>query len=476
MSYNARAFVDVERRDAGYRDIESRRRDYAEVEVIPDEALAREQAGRCMDCGIPFCSSACPLGNRIPRWNTLTRESAARAALAALQSTNNFPEFTGRVCPAPCETGCVAAIGGEAVAIRSVELALVERGWEQGWIEPQPSLIATGKRVAVVGSGPAGLAAAQQLARIGHAVTVYERDAHPGGLLRYGIPDFKLDKTVIERRLRQLEAEGVRFVTSVALGKDITLEELERTFDATVICVGAAIPRDLPIDGRHLRGVDFAVPFLAAQNRRNAGEGPAQAHLAPATGQRVVVIGGGDTGSDCVGTALRQRATNVTSLELMPPPPAVRMPTNPWPEWPLVMRSSSSHEEGGSRQFGVRTVAFLGAPDGTVKGLRLVRVERRGGALVDVLGTDIDVECDRVLLAMGFIGADVDAVGLAVDDRGRVLMADADGMIRPGVFVAGDAARGQSLVVTAIASGRDIAGRVDRFFSSATVASANERG
>jgi glutamate synthase (NADPH/NADH) small chain len=461
-----RAFLRLGRAKAPVRPVAERLLDWSEFEQLPPEAALREQAGRCMDCGIPFCHRGCPLGNLIPDWNDAVYRGDFGSARAALIATNNFPELTGRICPAPCEASCVLSLHEAPVTIKDVERAIAD-GVE---LTPQPARARSGRRVAVIGSGPAGLAAAQQLARAGHDVTVFERDAHPGGLLRYGIPDFKLGKDIIDRRLDQLRAEGVRFVNHANVGVSPRIDELRRAFDAIVVCAGAGHPRDLDVPGRELEGIYFAMPFLTEQNRRLAGELPLLADETPspdgplgASGKHVIVIGGGDTGSDCLGTALRQGALSVRQLELMPAPPLRRLPENPWPEWPLVLRTSSSQEEGGERQFAIRTLGFVGE-NGRVTGLRAQRLDAEGSDAGEII-----LPCDLALLATGFLGVEPSPLwsqlGLHPDERGRI-PADAEGRTsQPGIFAAGDATRGASLVVWAIAEGRRVAASVDAFLA-----------
>ena len=457
-----RGFLEIKREKNAYRPVSERVKDYREVELGMPEPRLREQAARCMDCGIPFCHTGCPLGNLIPDWNDLIYNGHWERALAALHSTNNFPEVTGRVCPAPCEASCVLNLEKNPVTIKSIERAIADRAIENGWIRPQPATSRTGRTVAVIGSGPAGLAAAQQLARKGHSVTVLEKADRIGGLLRYGIPDFKLDKEHIDRRVRQMEAEGVLFKTGVHAGVDIHGDELRASYDAVVLCGGAMRPRDLEVPGRSLPGVHFAVEFLTQQNRRVAGDVVPQEGAILATGKHVVVLGGGDTGSDCVGTCHRQGAASVTSFELLPRPPDERSPTNPWPAWPLVFRSSSSHDEGGAREFAVMTKRVLGAD--RVKALEACRVTWAGGKLQEVADSVFELPCDLVLLAMGFLGPVreglLEQLGVRLDARGNVAVAQGRTSV-PGVFAAGDMARGQSLVVWAIAEGRKVAKSVD---------------
>lgn len=457
-----RGFLDVAREKPLEAPPAERKKHDHEFVVESDEATLRAQASRCMDCGIPFCHQGCPLGNVIPEFNDLVYRGKPEEALRTLYATNNFPEITGRVCPAPCEASCVLNLRGEAVTIKDVERSLANRSFAEG-LAPRPSTHRTGKRVAVVGSGPAGLACAQELARAGHDVTVFERDDRVGGLLRYGIPDFKLEKHVIDTRMAQLEAEGVVVETGVGLDAK-NHAELLAPFDATVLALGARVPRDLPIPGRELQGVHFAMDFLERRNRVVAGD--AVSDPIDTKGLDVVVIGGGDTGSDCVGTSNRQGAKSVVQLELMPKPPLRREPANPWPEWPLVLRTSSSHEEGCERDFGIRTKAFVGDSEGRLRALLVERVERKGDALVPVPGQDFEIPAERAFLAMGFTGPErelLDAMGVAVDARGNAV-SDAEGRTsKVDVFAAGDVSRGQSLVVWAIADGRRVARGVDAF-------------
>jgi glutamate synthase (NADPH/NADH) small chain len=462
-----RGFLKVERAKEKDRPVEERIGDWREVGVAGSEGDVRAQASRCMDCGIPFCHSGCPLGNLIPEWNDLVYRGRHDEAAARLAATNNFPEVTGRVCPAPCEASCVLAIDGVPVTIKTVERTIADRELATSGFEARPAKRRTGRSVAVVGSGPAGLAAAQQLARAGHDVVVFERDDRIGGLLRYGIPDFKMEKGILDRRLDQMVSEGVTFRPSV----QVSAADLA-PFDAVVLALGARVPRDLSIGGRELAGVVFAMDFLEQQNRRVAGETVADGILA--TGKHVVVIGGGDTGSDCVGTSIRQGAASVTQIELMPKPPLSRMPANPWPEWPLVFRTSSSHEEGAARDWAISTKAFAGR-DGRVTHLEATRVAFEGGKLRD-LGESLTLRCDLALLAMGFTGAERDGLvaelGVELDPRGNVRSHASGATNVPRIFAAGDVSRGQSLVVWAIADGRRVAAGVDTWLAAESKKSA----
>jgi len=460
-------FMEFKRELPAERPVAERVGDYRELYLPFPWEKVRHQAARCMDCGVPFCHSGCPLGNLIPDWNDLVYRDRRQQALRELHATNNFPEFTGRVCPAPCEEACVLGINEPPVTIELIEKSIVEYGFEQGWIVPEPPAERTGKRVAVVGSGPAGLAAAQQLNRAGHGVTVFERADRPGGLLRYGIPDFKLDKAVIDRRLRLLEAEGIVFRTGAEVGKNVAADEL-RAFDAVVLAGGATRPRDLTIPGRELAGIHFAMEYLPQQNRRVAGYTVGE--QITARDKHVIVIGGGDTGSDCVGTAKRQGARSITNFELMPMPPETRPENQPWPYWPMRLRTSSSHKEGGQRFYSIVTREFLGS-GGRVRRLRTGNVEFRpaqpGGRpeLTPVPGTDYEWRADLVLLALGFLGPEPDGVaaqlGVELDARGNVKTGPDYRTNRPNIFAAGDMRRGQSLVVWAISEGRECARAVD---------------
>ncbi len=463
-----RGFLEIRRGKADRRPVAERVRDWNEFEHELPETVLREQAARCMDCGIPYCHDGCPLGNLIPEWNDLVYAGRWHEAVASLHATNNFPEVTGRVCPAPCEASCVLNLEKEPVTIKHIERAVADRAFAEGVARPRRAPFATGFRVAVVGSGPAGLAAAQELARRGHAVTVFEKADRIGGLLRYGIPDFKLEKQLIDRRLEQLAAEGVVFRTGVEVGVDLRADELRAGHDAIVLAGGAQRPRDLTVPGRELDGVHFAMEFLEQQNRRVAGDVVPAAGAIVATRKRVIVLGGGDTGSDCIGTSHRQGAVHVLSLELMPRPPEERRATNPWPAWPLIFRTSSSHEEGGERDFGVMTVRLHG-DGGRVSALEAVRVDEK---MAPIPGTTMMLPADLVLLAMGFLGPITDGIvtqlGCALDRRGNVAVVDGATSAR-GVFAAGDMARGQSLVVWAIAEGRRAAAAVERYLASLSV-------
>jgi len=462
-------FLEIGRKKPPARPVEERIRDWKEVYLPYPEEDIRKQAARCMDCGVPFCHQGCPLGNIIPDWNDLVYRGRWREALDRLHATNNFPEWTGRLCPAPCEGACVLGINDDPVTIKGVELAIVEHGFDAGWIAPEPPAVRTGKRVAVVGSGPAGLAAAQQLNRAGHWVMVFERADRVGGLLRYGIPEFKMEKRFLDRRLRIMEKEGVVFQTGAHVGKSPTVAELRKEFDAIVLACGAGRPRDLPVPGRELRGIHFAMEYLTLQNRRCEGDAVPDDQFISAAGRRVVIIGGGDTGADCLGTAHRQGAASVHQLELLPRPPDTRAPDNPWPQWPNIFRVSSAHEEGGERWYQVSTRRFLGDAQGRVRALEAVRVDmvREGGRVEfrPIPGTEFTLETDLVLLAMGFLGPErqgpVEELGLRLTERGNVWR-DANWMTSvPGVFACGDMQRGQSLIVWAIAEGRSCARGVD---------------
>jgi len=456
-------FKEFNRQTPDYQPVEQRLRHWHEFAApLAEEELTR-QGARCMDCGIPFCHQGCPVNNIIPDWNDLVFHGRWQEASDVLHSTNNFPEFTGRICPAPCESACTLNLDDQPVAIKTIENAIVERAWNDGWVKPDVSRPRTGRKTAVVGSGPAGLAAAQQLVRAGHQVVVFEKNARVGGLMRYGIPDFKLEKEVIDRRIRQLEAEGVKFRTKAHVGVNVAVDDLLNGYDAVVLAAGSEQPRDLAVPGRDLAGVHFAMDFLTQQNRRNSGEAVGVADIL-ATGKRVVVIGGGDTGADCVGTSNRQRAASVTQLEIMPRPPEREVKEVSWPLWPNRLRTSSSHEEGCERRWSVSTTAFRGE-GGRLTGLDLVEVDAK---FQPIAGTGFSVDADLVLLAMGFVhpvhAGMLDALGIARDPRGNV-KADTERYqtSNPKVFAAGDVRRGQSLVVWAIREGRQAARAVDEF-------------
>ena len=443
--------------------------DWKEVYEQGDVATLRKQAGRCMDCGIPFCHQGCPLGNLIPEWNDLTWRGEGRQAIERLHATNNFPEFTGRLCPAPCESSCVLGINQPAVTIKQVEVSIIDQAFANDWVEPHPPERLTGKTVAIVGSGPAGLAAAQQLTRAGHTVAVFERDDRIGGLLRYGIPDFKMEKKHLENRLRQMQAEGTRFRAGVTIGVDITWDDLRARYDAVIVATGALMPRDLPVPGRDLLGVHHAMEYLVQQNRVGAGDTVEQ--QITSEGKHVVVLGGGDTGADCIGTAHRQHALSVTNLAIGVQPPTERTDAHPWPMTPNLFEVTSAHEEGGERVFLASTVEFLANDVGEVRAIRVAETEYLDGRRVPKAGTEREIPADLVLLALGFTGTDGDSLAeqLRVPfERGNV---ERDGHYQTseaGVFVAGDAGRGQSLIVWAIAEGRAAAAAVDRYLEGST--------
>jgi glutamate synthase (NADPH) small chain len=440
--------------------------DYREFElpVIQEDLI--KQGARCMDCGVPFCNTGCPLGNLIPDWNDHVYRSEPERAIQALHATNNFPEFTGRVCPAPCEAACVLGINDDPVSIKLIERSIADRAWQDQLVKPQPPRVRTGKKVAVIGSGPAGMAAAQQLNRAGHTVTLFERDDRIGGLLTYGIPDFKMEKSLVERRVKQMTDEGVIFKTSVDVGRDITADQLRADFDAVVLCIGSRKPRDLEVPGRELSGIHFAMDFLTQQNKRVAGDTVPDEGAILATGKNVVVIGGGDTGSDCIGTSHRQGAKSVTSFEIMPRPPEERAGSTPWPLWPLMLRTSSSHEEGGARDWSVSTERVSGE-NGKITKLHCVKVELRNGKFERIPGSEFEIPADLVLLAMGFVHPEhpgiVEGLGLTINNRGNIQVDGNFTTNQKGVFAAGDCQRGQSLVVWAIAEGRKAARACDLY-------------
>ena len=458
-------FLKYGRQTPQRRPIPLRLRDFREVYEPFGEDETRHQAARCMDCGIPFCHQGCPLGNLIPEWNELVRTGRWEEAADRLHATNNFPEFTGRLCPAPCEGACVLGIADDAVAIKVVEQEIADRAIAAGGLTPRPAAVLSGKQVAVIGSGPAGLAAAQQLARAGHAVTVFERDGRIGGLLRYGIPEFKMGRDVLDRRLAQMQAEGVRFLTHCAVGTDLSIQDLRRRFDAIVLATGSTVPRELDVEGRHLAGVHLAMEYLVEQNR--VCEGSLESTSITAEGKHVVIIGGGDTGADCFGTALRQGAASVTQLDIHRQPPAARAASTPWPTYPLLLRTSAAHEEGGQRVFGVNSTLLEGV-DGQVTGIHLVEGRRIPGGFIPIPESDTHLRADLVLLALGFTGPDrelLDGLGVDVGSRGSIVRDDDYMTSMPGIFVAGDAGRGQSLIVWAIAEGRSAAAAVDSYLS-----------
>lgn len=464
-----RGFLKAGRELPERRPVDVRISDWKEVyQEFANERL-QTQAGRCMDCGIPFCHNGCPLGNLIPEWNDLVWRDDWRLASERLHATNNFPEFTGRLCPAPCETSCVLGINSDPVTIKQVEVSIIDRAWESGWVTPAPPERSTGKAIAVVGSGPAGLAAAQQLARAGHTVAVFERADRIGGLLRYGIPEFKMEKAHLDRRLRQMSQEGVKFRPGVEVGVDITVSDLRKRYDAVVLAIGATRWRELPVPGRELSGVHQAMEYLPGANR--VQEGDLEEAPIDAAGKHVVIIGGGDTGADCLGTALRQGAASVTQLEIMPTPPEARPTDQPWPTYPMIFRVSSAHEEGGDRVFAVSTERFVGE-GGKVTALRLSNVEMVDGRFVPVEGTTREIPADLVFLAMGFTGPEPEGLvadlGLPITERGSLARDDDYATALDGVFVAGDAGRGQSLIVWAIAEGRAAAASVDRYLTGDT--------
>ena len=465
----ANGFMEYGRETATRRPVTERVKDWFEIyQEFPEDKL-RKQGARCMDCGVPFCHTGCPVNNLIPDWNDLVYRARWKEALRQLHSTNNFPEFTGRICPAPCEAACVLGINEPPVAIKQIEKNIVERGFAEGWIRPEPPKFRSGKKVAVVGSGPAGLAGAQQLNRAGHWVTVYEKADRVGGLLRYGIPEFKMEKHLIDRRVKQMQGEGVKFVTNAHVGKTVPVEDLQREFDAMLLAGGAEQPRDLVVPGRELKGIHYAMEFLPQQNRRNEGDVIDPAISISAYGKRVLIIGGGDTGADCLGTTHRQGAKSVHQIEIMAKPPETRAASTPWPLWPLQLRIEGAHEEGGIRDWAINSLRFSGDENGNVKQVHAVRVGPPP-KFEAVAGTEFTLDVDLVLLAMGFLGpvqgGMIEQLGVAFDQRGNVA-ANGEYMTSvEGIFAAGDMRRGQSLVVWAISEGRKAAAAVDRYLAT----------
>jgi len=461
-------FLEIEREQPTRRKPEDRIKDWFEIyEPFPEEKQ-RQQAARCMDCGVPFCHTGCPVNNIIPDWNDLVYTGRWEAAIRRLHATNNFPEFTGRICPAPCEAACVLGIDQPPVSIKLIERSIVDRAWDEGWIHPEPPEQNTGRRVAVVGSGPSGLAAAQQLRRAGHSVSVYEKNDRIGGLLRYGIPNFKLEKHVVDRRIAQMKAEGVTFLANAHVGVNVPVTELTNHYDAILLCGGAEQPRDLPIPGRELKGIHFAMEFLPQQNRRNEGDTVDERIAITAKGKRVLIIGGGDTGADCLGTCHRQGATVVHQWEIMPRPPESRAASTPWPLWPMQLRTEGAHEEGGLRDWAINSLRFTGDEHGNVKQVHAIRVGPPP-RFEAVQGSEFTTDVDLVLLAMGFLGpvrnGMIEQLGLALDPRGNVATTDFQSSV-PGIFAAGDMRRGQSLVVWAIAEGRKAAAAVNQYLAA----------
>jgi glutamate synthase (NADPH/NADH) small chain len=468
---NPTSFLEIARITPERRPVSERIHDWQEVyKDFPEEKL-KAQASRCMDCGVPFCHQGCPLGNIIPDWNDLVYRGRWQEALSRLFATNNFPEFTGRICPAPCEGSCVLGINADPVTIKQVEVTIIDRAFREGWVKPQIPAMRTGKNVAVVGSGPAGLAAAAQLNQAGHWVTVFERADRIGGLLRYGIPEFKMEKHLLNRRLSLMAEEGIQFRTNANVGVNIPVDELRREFDAILLAGGATAPRDLPVHGRDLQGIYFAMQYLPLQNKRCEGDSIAENDFISAKDKHVVIIGGGDTGADCLGTAHRQGAKSIVQFELLPKPPAERAADNPWPNWPNIFRTSSAHEEGGERDYAVLTKSFSGS-NGRVEKLQAVRVEFVDRKMRELPGSEFEIPADLVLLAMGFLGPErngmLGQLGVSINERGNVATDVTKMTSVPGIFAAGDMSRGQSLVVWAIREGRDAAREMDRFLMGST--------
>jgi glutamate synthase (NADPH/NADH) small chain len=459
-------FMEFSRELPERRPVAERVNDWVEIYRGFPEEKQQQQAARCMDCGVPFCHTGCPVNNIIPDWNDLVYRGRWKEAVRRLHATNNFPEITGRICPAPCEAACVLGINAPPVTIKQIEKNIIDHAYEEGWVHPEPPEFSTGKRVAVVGSGPAGLAAAQQLRRAGHTVTVFEKADRIGGLMRYGIPNFKLEKTILDRRLEQMQLEGVTFVTGAHVGQNIPVEDLQRDFDAILLAGGAEQPRDLPVPGRELKGIHFAMDYLPQQNHRCEGDAVSEDGAILATGKRVVIIGGGDTGADCLGTSHRQKALSVEQFEIMPVPPSTRSPLTPWPLWPMQLRTEGAHEEGGKRNWSLATTKFVGDEHGNVKQLHGVQVGPPP-KFEPQAGSEFVLEVDLVLLAMGFSGpvrnGMIEKLGVALDSRGNVATNDSYMTTVDGVFAAGDMRRGQSLVVWAISEGRKAAAAVDQY-------------
>jgi glutamate synthase (NADPH) small chain len=471
-------FLEFERELPKKRDVEERVRDYNEVDGPIIEPIAVKQATRCMDCGTPFCHGGCPLGNIIPEFNDAVYQGNWKLAYEILISTNNFPEFTGRICPAPCETSCVLGINKPPVTIEYIEKTIIEKAFENGYAQPRTPVNRTAKKIAIVGSGPAGLATAAQLNQAGHNVVVFEKSDEAGGLLRYGIPDFKLDKQIVERRINMMMQEGIKFQTNVHVGYNLSVDQLRDEYDAILLTGGSAVPRDLLIPGRNLKGVCFAMDFLSQQNRRVAGRKLTSEEIW-ATNKNVIVIGGGDTGSDCVGTSIRHGARSVTQIEILSKPPLGRTDSMPWPNWPMILRTSTSHEEGCERQWSIVTKEFIGDDDGNLKSIRIIEVEWEGNSFVELPGSEKEIPCELALLALGFLHPQhaglLDQLGVDYDERGNVKCNNYQTSVE-GVFAAGDMRRGQSLVVWAISEGREAARSIDNFLMGRTSLEAKEKG